>query len=308
MESSSTFLLCSAIFFSAALYLYLLARGKHKEGSQQAPPPPPGPPGWPVFGNMFDLVSMPHHTLAGLRRKYGPVLSLRLGSMNTLVIMSATAASELFKNHDLSFAGRSINEAMRACCFNEGSMALGQYGPYWRALRRLCATQLFVSRRLNETTSIRKKCVDGMIEWIAAEASKNSSVDVAHFVFLSVFNLVGNLTFSCNLLDPDSKEGAEFFRLSAVCTSLSGQPNVADFFPFLRWLDPQGIRRKMEKNLQLLMDIAGNFVEEHIRNQSSHKDPEEKDLLDVLLEFRGVGNEEPAQISRRDVKILILGK
>ncbi|KAL5976443.1 hypothetical protein ACLOJK_020775 [Asimina triloba] len=300
MESSTSFLLMSAIFFSALLFYF------HRNGSHRSRARPPGPPGWPVVGNMFDLGSIPHQTLAELHKKYGPVLSLRLGSVNTLVILSAEATTELFKNHDLSFAGRSIVEAMRACSYNEGSMALAQYGPYWRLLRRLCTTQLFVNRRLNETITVRKKCVEDMVKSIAEEAQKNSSVDLNTFVYFTVFNLVGKLTLSCNLLDTEMKEGAELARLNAEATELTGKPNVADFFPLLRWFDPQGIRRRMETILRRSMDIAGKFIEDHRKNQRLHKETDQKDLLDVLMGFRGDGKEEPAQLSDRDLKILIV--
>ncbi|XP_058108838.1 cytochrome P450 76A2-like [Magnolia sinica] len=304
MEKVSSFLLWSSILLPAAL-IFLLVRKKRKNVGIRSRPRPPGPRGWPVVGNMFDLGSVPHLTLAALRQKHGPVVSLQFGSMKTVVVLSAEAATELFKNHDLSFAGRTITEAMRGCSFNESSMALGQYGPYWRALRRICTTELFINRRLNETVSIRNKCVDDMLRWIAEEAEEKGSVEVIRFAFLAVFNLVSNLMLSRDLLDPQSKEGAEFFRLNSTMAGLSGKPNVADFFPSLRWLDPQGIRKKMDECVGRALEIASGFVEDHIQNQSLGEEIGKKDFLDVLLEFRGEVKER-VEISDRDLKVLIL--
>ncbi|XP_077235885.1 cytochrome P450 76A1-like [Tasmannia lanceolata] len=307
MEWTSEICLWSTFFSLSAALLLLFALGRHKShlGSMKLPP---GPRGWPIVGNMFDLGAAPLHTLAGLGQKYGPIVQLRLGAVNTVVILSTEAATEFFKNHDLSFVNRTITEAMKSCCYDQGSLALAEYGPYWRMLRRLCAQELFVTGRLNETVDIRERCVDDMIRWIAEEAGNTGGVEVAHFVFLMSFNLLGNLIFSRDLLDPNSSEGAKFFRLTERVMQWGGKPNLADFFPSLRWLDPQGIRKKMERDLGGVLDIAAGFVKEHIENRrlGLGQENRKKNFLDVLLESKGDGKDEPAKISNRDLNILIL--
>lgn len=48
---------------------------------------PPGPQWWPVVGNMFQLVgSPPHEAFSRLASKHGPIMTLWLGSMKTVVI------------------------------------------------------------------------------------------------------------------------------------------------------------------------------------------------------------------------------
>jgi hypothetical protein len=121
---------------------------------------------------MFDLGAMPHRTLAGLRQKYGPVIWLRFGARNSMAILSVGAATEFFKNHDLSFAERTVTETMRAHDYHQGSLALAPYGPYWRVLRRLVTVDMLVAKRVNESTDIRRRCVDNMLLWIEEEARK----------------------------------------------------------------------------------------------------------------------------------------
>ncbi|TKY62048.1 Cytochrome P450 76A2 [Spatholobus suberectus] len=96
---------------------------------------PPGPPGWPIFGNMFQLGDMPHRTLADLRDKYGPVAWLQIGAINTMAILSADAAAVFFKHHDHAFADRTITETMRVHSYDKSSLALAPYGPYWRLMQ-----------------------------------------------------------------------------------------------------------------------------------------------------------------------------
>ncbi|KAJ6362929.1 hypothetical protein OIU78_003173 [Salix suchowensis] len=294
----------SLSLFSLGLLLLLHVRAKSSQEGR-----PPGPPGWPVIGNLFDLGSMPHRTLTDMRQKYGHIIWLRLGAMNTMVVLSATAAAELFKNHDLSFADRTITETMRAHGYDQGSLALAPYGSFWRVLRRLVTVDMIVTKRINETTSIRRKCVDDMLQWIEEEsckAGRGAGIHVSRFVFLMTFNLFGNLLLSRDLLDPESKAGSEFFDAMTGLMEWSGHANLADFFPWLRRLDLQGLRKKMERDLGKAMEIASKFVKERVEDKKVTNDSR-KDFLDVLLEFRGSGkDDEPDKLSERDLNIFIL--
>ncbi|KAL0008761.1 hypothetical protein SO802_010263 [Lithocarpus litseifolius] len=305
MEFSSNFFLLSSIFFfSSALLLFLHRRIKPSLNRRL----PPGPLGWPILGNMLDLGTMPHRTLFGLRPKYGDVIWLRLGSMNSMAILSAKAATEFFKNHDLSFAERTITETMRVHDYHKGSLALAPYGSYWRILRRLVTVDMLVHKRINDTAIIRRKCVDNMLLWIEEDACKleaKCGLHVARFVFLMTFNLLGNLMLSQDLLDPQSKDGSEFFTAMMGLMEWSGYANLSDYFPWLRWLDLQGLRRNMERDLGKALEIASKFVKERLMDRPVGAE-KKKDFLDLLLEFEGNGIEEPAKISDRDLNIFIL--
>ncbi|WRX23930.1 Cytochrome P450 - like 10, partial [Theobroma cacao] len=304
MDWPTSFLVCLVIFSSSVLFLFFRRRNSNPGKL------PPGPPGWPIIGNMFDLGTMPHRTLTCLRDKYGPVIWLRLGTVNTMALLSTKAATELFKNHDLSFAERNITEIMRAHDYHKSSLALAPYGSYWRVLRRLVTVDMLVNKRINETTCIRRKCVDDMLLWIEDEARKKQGdshrdgIHVARFVFLLTFNLLGNLMLSRDLFDPDSKEGSELFMVMLRLMEWSGQGNIADFFPWLQWLDPQGLKRKMEKDLGKAIEIASKFVKEKLQQKKVGED--KRDFLDLLIEFEGNGKDEPAKLSDHELNIFIL--
>ncbi|KAL2508692.1 Cytochrome [Forsythia ovata] len=255
---------------------------------------PPGPHGLPLFGNIFQLGTSPHKTMAELKHKYGPTVWLKMGSVNSMVILSADIANEFFKNHDLSFIDRSVFDANRSKNYYKGSLGLAPYGVYWRVMRRICTVEMFVNKRINETVSIRRKCVDNMLLWIEKEANsmqgRRNGIQVARYIFLASFNIIGNLMFSKDLVDPESKEGSDFFNIMKRMMELGSQPNISDLLPWLRWFDLQGIRRKMDRDLGKALDIATTFMKEHIEEHKAGKQ-KSKDFLDVLLEFEGSKNE-----------------
>ncbi|KAJ9174831.1 hypothetical protein P3X46_013432 [Hevea brasiliensis] len=307
MENIYGFLVCTTLFLS--LFLVLCLNGKKwGNGTKNLPL---GPPGWPLLGNIFDLGTVPHQTLQELKLKYGPVLRLRLGSMETLVIQSAKAAAELFKNHDASFCDRKCLDVLTSHNFRDGSLAVGQFSPYWRMLRRLCSIEMMTNKRINETASMRRKCIDQMIRSIednavAANARGESiAVNLPRYLSIMAFNVVGNLMLSKDLLDSQSKEGYEFFQTLGKILVWAGKPNVADFFPFFKWLDPQGLKKNMLKDMGRALEIIEGFVKERIEK---HKPNEEKakDFLDTLLEFEGDGKDWQEKIPYEKIIIIIM--
>ncbi|XP_027155775.1 cytochrome P450 76A1-like [Coffea eugenioides] len=273
---------------------------------------PPGPRRWPVVGNMFQLGWSAHESFAILASKQGPIMTLWLGSMCTVVISSNEVAREMFKNHDVVFAGRKIYEAMKGDIGNEGSLITAQYGPHWRMLRRLCTAEFFVTSRLDATVDVRAKCIDQMVKYIeAAGGSGANGIDVGKFFFLLAFNLIGNLMFSKDLLDPSSERGAKFFYHAGKVMEYAGKPNIADFLPLLKWLDPQGIRRSTQYHVKRAFDIAGLYLKERIiesnRDETDHPSPEKRrrDYLDVLLHYRGESAEEPPEFSPTTINIIV---
>nr|XP_043612415.1 iridoid oxidase-like [Erigeron canadensis] len=290
------------------LWVYWAIQRRRRYLSSKARSLPPGPTPWPVVGNIFQLgfVKIPHESFAQLARVHGPhVMTLWLGSMCTVVISSNEAAREMFKNHDMDLAGRKVYECMKGDYGDEvGSMITAQYGPNWRLLRKLSTTEFFLNSRLDATSSIRTRCIDKLVQSIQ-DASGNGAnqIDVGRFFFLMAFNLIGNLMFSRDLLDSKSKKGAEFFYHAGKVMEYAGKPNVADFMPFLRWLDPQGIRKNMQNHIREAFRIAGGFIKERLDEESVDK--RNKDYLDVLLEYRGDGIEGPSKFSSTSINIIV---
>ncbi|KAK4478704.1 hypothetical protein RD792_014201 [Penstemon davidsonii] len=265
---------------------------------------PPGPRGWPVFGSMFDLGSMPHRTIADLKKDYGPVVWLKIGSMNTMSVLTAKSAGELFKNHDSNFAERKITEVMKVHDFHKAAISLAPYGPYWRVMKRIMTVEMIVQKRINETEPIRRRCIENMVDWIQDEGLINGKVEVARFVFLASFNMLGNLMLSRDLVTPKSVEGSEFFAAMLEFMEWSGHPNVVDLFPWLKRLDPQGLSKKMEEGMGRTLKVVAEFVAERIKEQALNG-VQKKDFLEVLLEGND-GKDDSEKFSDHDLNIVIM--
>ncbi|XP_065857389.1 iridoid oxidase-like [Euphorbia lathyris] len=303
------------IWFPSLIFITSFLILKKRQSKNSRKQQPPGPPALPVIGNLLDIGSDLNQNLYKLRLKYGDLLWLRLGWTNTLVIQTAKAAEQLFKNHDASFCDRTIREASKALKFNDGSIGVGKYGSNWRILRRLVTLGLMTSKQIQRTTFIRRKCIDDMIQEIEEDSAaglrrgESGEIELSKYVFIMTFNLMGNLILSRDLVNSRSDEGNEFFHAMDKVMELSGKSNLADFYPFLKRFDPQRIKKGTEIYLGRTLSILENYVMERIEELKSMKERESKDFLDTILEYNESGDggrQEQEKISTHNILILIL--
>ncbi|CAN7063119.1 unnamed protein product [Brassica oleracea var. botrytis] len=73
---------------------------------------PPGPTKLPIIGNLHQLQGLLHRCLHDLSKKHGPVLFLRQGFVQMVVLSSSEAAEEALKTHDLECCNRLMTNAL----------------------------------------------------------------------------------------------------------------------------------------------------------------------------------------------------
>ena len=120
---------------------------------------PPGPYPLPIIGNLLDVGDQPHRSLAGLSKRYGPLMSLMLGSKTTIVVSSPDIAREFFLTNDQSFSGRVITQFTRTMDHYKFAFVFSQPADHWRRLRRITKEYLFSMKCLDDTELLRRKKV-----------------------------------------------------------------------------------------------------------------------------------------------------
>lgn len=249
---------------------------------------PPGPPGWPILGNLFQLGNNPHETMFHLATKYGPLMCLSLGMKTTVVVSSPAMAKEVLKTHDHIFAGRTVIQAVKTLSFDKSSLVWAQYGSHWRLLRRISHTELFSVQKLEALQYLRRDQVFRTIQQILQESMQGKSVNIADTMLNSAANLLGNMIFGKDIFDHQSQAFRDFKDSAWEVATTAGAPNLADYFPFLRWLDPQGVARHMTFYLGRELGIIEKFIAGRLARKGKTKDGSHgpEDLLDALLDMR----------------------
>eukprot|EP00252_Welwitschia_mirabilis_P000681 TRINITY_DN10656_c0_g1_i1.p1 TRINITY_DN10656_c0_g1~~TRINITY_DN10656_c0_g1_i1.p1 ORF type:complete len:521 (-),score=26.32 TRINITY_DN10656_c0_g1_i1:160-1656(-) len=252
---------------------------------------PPEPAGLPLVGNLWTFIAItvagrPHESLWQLSKIYGPIFSLKIGVLRSVVISSPSMAKEILKTHDSVFSGRIVPQVNRSLSLNESSLFFSQGGSsYWRLVRKISSNYFSNAKTLRSFAHLRRLQVGKMLARVA-EAS--GAVDIGETVFVCMLNLVGNMVFGDDMFDSESKEFAEFRKAACEFFDVHGTPNVADFFPFLQRLDPQRLKRRCERALTKIYGIVDSVIEGRLK-EGAHLQAEHRDYLATLLEARNQG-------------------
>ncbi|KAL2944971.1 Geraniol 8-hydroxylase [Bienertia sinuspersici] len=258
---------------------------------------PPGPKPWPIIGNLHELSDMPHRAVAELSKKYGPIMSLKLGSKTTIIISSPEIAKERFVNHDLDFSSKAVPHARTAQNHDKFSLFWLPTGSKWQSLRKIATIQLFTTQRLNSSQFIRQKKVDELVEYVRQCGESGMSVDIGKAGFTTSLNLLSNTFFSKDLASHASTDSQEFKELVRSTMEMSGKPNFSDFFPLVKHLDLQGIFKRSTEIVNKMMRIFEEIIDGRLKDQMNVKD----DVLGTLLK-----NVENNELSLDDVKHLLM--
>lgn len=219
----------------------------------------PGPPPWPIMGNLFQLGRKPNESFCELSCKYDPLMTLSLGMKTAMVVSSPAMAKEFLKTHDHIFARRTIIAAAKGLSHHKSSILWGEYGPHWRKLSRIATMELFSHSRMQSLQHLRRDQMFRTIRLIFDNCG--NTLSIGHTAFCATLNLLGNMIFSTSVFDSHNPTSIDFQDIIWKISKLGGTPNLVDFFPFLEFLDPQGVCHLISKYIQRTYDFFDVFIE-----------------------------------------------
>jgi hypothetical protein len=128
------------------------------------------------MGNLLMLGEHPHLTLTRWAEKYGPLMHLQLGSINTVVASSPTMAEEFLKTQDHVFQYRPSSLAFKILSKN---LSMGvMSGPALRHIQKMCTNELFTFKRIQSFLPMRTKEIWETIKDIYKETNEGKTVDL----------------------------------------------------------------------------------------------------------------------------------
>ncbi|XP_059624711.1 geraniol 8-hydroxylase-like [Cornus florida] len=252
---------------------------------------PPGPVPLPVIGNLLKLGDQPHKSLAELAKVHGPIMSLKLGRITTVVFTSSDMAKEVLQKQDLAFSSRSIPDAIRAHNQFQYSVVWLPVATQWRSLRKILNSNIFSGSRLDANQHLRYKKVQELIGYVRKSSNSGVAVDIGRAAFRTSLNLLSNTIFSVDLADPFDDSAKEFKDLVWNIMVEAGKPNLVDYFPVLEKVDPQGIRRRMTVHFGKVLQMFGKLINKRLELRRIKNAITSNDVLDVLLNIENSGDE-----------------
>ncbi|KAM7257070.1 hypothetical protein ACFE04_012811 [Oxalis oulophora] len=250
----------------------LWRRQKHQKGGKL----PPGPKPFPIIGSLHMIGALPYRSLAKLAQKYGPIMSLNLGNVPTIVISSPQGAELVLKTHDAVFAGRPKSQASELLHYGSKGFGLSSNGSYWRNVRKFCTLQLLSAAKIEMFSPMRKKEIGLLVEEVKEAARRHEVVDITEKVNQFVENMTYRMVLGTNKDDEFDLKG--LFEETLV---LVGAFNLSDFVPFLAPFDFQGYTKRMKNVSKSTDQLLEKIISQHEKENSDEKPY--KDFVDTLL-------------------------
>ncbi|XP_010276015.1 PREDICTED: cytochrome P450 77A3 [Nelumbo nucifera] len=228
---------------------------------------PPGPPGWPLVGNLVQVLLQRRpfiYVVRDLRTKYGPIFTMQMGQRTLIIITSAQLIHEALVQKGPLFASRPADSPTRLL-FSVGKCTINsaEYGPLWRTLRRNFVTELINPTRIKQCGWIREWAFDNHLKRIKKEALETGSVGVMTNCRLTICNILICICFGARISDARVKEIEAVLKDVMLMTT----PKLPDFLPvftpfFRRQLkEAKKLRRKQVECLVPLVRSRRAFVE-----------------------------------------------
>ncbi|KAF2304650.1 hypothetical protein GH714_037289 [Hevea brasiliensis] len=253
---------------------------------------PPGPPGWPLVGNLFQVILQRRpfiFIVRDLRAKYGPIFTMQMGQRTLVIVTSSELIHEALVQRGPIFASRPPDSPIRLV-FSVGKCAMNsaEYGPLWRTLRRNFVTEVTSPMRIKQCSWIRQWASENHMKRIKREALENGSVEVMNNCRLSICSILICICFGARISEDRIKNIESILKEVMLMTTLK----LPDFLPVLAPLFRRQMKEAKElrkKQMECLLPLIRNrraFVEKGENPNLEMVSPVGAAYIDSLFELK----------------------
>ncbi|XP_047973495.1 premnaspirodiene oxygenase-like [Salvia hispanica] len=263
------------------LIILLIKKWKNKSSANF----PPGPKKLPIIGHLHLISNPPFRSFRDLAQQYGPIMHLKLGQVDTIVVSSPEIAKEMLKDKDPVYADRPESVALNIFWYNYVDITFSPYGHYWREMRKICILELLSAKNVRSFGFIRRDEVCRLVE--SLRLSGEEPVNLTDMVFVALSSIICRAAFGKVLRDKEA-----LMRLVSIALEMGTGFLLADIFPSsvianaVSWSTKKRLmvmRRKMDV-------IFDEIIREHEANGGGNGEFGNEDLVDVLLRVKESGD------------------
>jgi hypothetical protein len=277
MEMISKPLLVATLLPLLAWLLSRLLSSSHRKNNAggQGRRSIPSPPALPVIGHLHLLKKPLHRSLAALAKRYGGdaagagLLFLKLGSKPVVLVTSPAVATECFTAHDVALADRPGLASRRILTEDCPAIAMCNYGPLWRQLRRLATVHALCANRLAATAAARDAGARDMAARLwrrtgAGAGPAGAAVPVP--VKAAAYEFVVGVIMATVAGERMTEEQVRSFKeMTEAGLAAAGAANRHDSLPVLRLLDFGRTRRRLAAIAKARREFGQSILDDYRR-------------------------------------------
>ncbi|KAK9678277.1 hypothetical protein RND81_11G200600 [Saponaria officinalis] len=246
---------------------------------------PPGPRGIPVLSSVLWLrksLTEMEYILKNLRAKFGPIVTLQIGSRPLIFISSRKLAHQALIQNGSIFADRPEPPLTgKITSSNQHNISSAGYGSTWRTLRRNLTSQILHPSKSKEFSGARKWALDVLLNRLKNdEGNLSGGIKVVDHFRFAMFCLLVYMCFGTEMDESSVKEVEEVVHRPLLSY---GRYQILNFWPRVtrvllrsRWNEFLNSRKDQE-------EVLLPYIRARIRSRDSDK--KVSSYLDTLLEI-----------------------
>ncbi|KAL2901990.1 Geraniol 8-hydroxylase [Bienertia sinuspersici] len=219
---------------------------------------------------------------------------------NPAITIAARRPEPASKLADSARENSGYNSALN---HHESSIVWLPAGSQWRKLRIICNLLVFFASRLDGSQSLRRNKINDLLSYVKQSSKDGVAVDIGQAAFTTSLNLLSNTFFSVDFGDPNSEFARDLRETIRSMLEEVGKPNLADFFPILQKIDPQGIRRRTRVFFGKVIGVFKIMIDQRLQGHRPASSINGNDILDALL---ATDHEKDKEIETSEIPDLLL--
>jgi cytochrome P450 len=253
---------------------------------------PPGPPAVPLFGNLLWLRNSAADVeplLLGLFKKYGPIVTLRIGSRLSIFVADRHLAHQALIGAGVALADRPQAATSSLLGVTDNIITRANYGPVWRLLRRNLVSETLHPSRVKLFAPARAWVRRVLMEKLRDEETPN----VMEAFQYSMFCLLVLMCFGERLDEPavraiENAERAWLLYISRKLTVFFFLPSITKHLFRDRLRVAHGLRMRQRDLFVPLIQARREYKKGHAQaTETTFQHSYVDTLLDVTLPEEG---------------------
>ncbi|EFA76107.1 cytochrome P450 family protein [Heterostelium album PN500] len=250
---------------------------------------PPSSIPLPLIGHLHLLGKQPHHAIFKLYKKYGPVMRLKMGSVEGVVLTGPETLHEAFVANDQLFINRFQRDSR--LIWNHGENIATSNGDYNRYVRSI-ALKSIVPIKIKKMEGAINQEIVGLCDKFAEIAKTGQPIDPIRYIKLCSLNIIFRFLFSKSYpYNIEDKSVSKFVDFIETTFTLAGKAFPSDFLHFIKplFMKTAVAHQYMDANKKI-GDFIETIIDERLEHFSEENEKDPKDILDAYLAEYKAGN------------------